>query len=515
MDLFSRMQLLFAQEEGLLQIDTHLHSVDENARLEAAKANQVPHSSDAQMTCLGQSKVSGDNDKIAPSTAFSPTDVPPSPHDGTFCPLAAISRFPYHHIRGDLKQRVASKFFDKGQFWERDWDLYYIHATPRFGGRHLLLVPASQVRHLLKEINKTLDCSLSIPSSEDKGLLLNFNRDGFPQPIFLGRSTDRASKDSLESTIPPSSGLRLIPNCVDDEISAFEKMMEAALSAAKSKSKSKAKKQRTRFQREMETSDTIRRVQCYLGLRADSSELIECNWGEQAEPEPEFRPLTLDQPAPYPFHTEPVFISLDVEVNERCHTAITEVGISTLDTRDLIGVAPGPQGENWQSRIRSRHLRVEEYRYHANHLYVRGCPDKFEFGTSEFVRAEKVSQVIQDSFADPAFFDGPDKKLRPLVLVGHSLISDIQYLELANVHIIDESSGASKFADRIDTADSFQMIRGETDLRSLGSVIGELGMTGWNLHNAGNDARYTLQALVAMLVEHSKAQTDLQPSQPQ
>lgn len=289
---------------------------------------------------------------------------------------------------------------------------------------------------------------------------------------------------------------------MDEQWIAFEKMMEAAVSSAKSKSKSKAKKQRLRIQRDLDTQDTIRRAQCYLGLRADSTDLIDCKWDEDSLPDPESPRLIVDKPVPCPFWKEPIFISIDVEVNERCHTEVTEIGISTLDTRELIGLAPGQRGEEWQSRIKSRHLRVEEYAHHVNRLYVRGCPDNFDFGTSEWVSSDDISTTVQNSFAHPTFFDGPDKKPRPLVLVGHSLDADIQYLQLANVEMVEESSGASKFADRIDTASSFQLIRGELEPRSLGAVIYELGMTGWNLHNAGNDARYTLQALVAMLVAH-------------
>ncbi|KAL2814221.1 hypothetical protein BDW59DRAFT_154444 [Aspergillus cavernicola] len=385
---------------------------------------------------------------------------------------------------------------------------YYIYTPPCLGGRALVVVPAAQVRGLLRDINAALECSLSLPSNEEKGLMLRFNREGFPQPIFLGRSDNRATKDYLEASIPQTSSFKVSPETTAEQLLAFEKMMEAGITSAKSKSRSKAKKLRLRYQRELEMGDAVRRAQCYLGLRAESADLIECNWDEKAGPEPEPKPLTLGQPAPHPFWTEPVFISIDVEVNERCHTLVTEVGISILDTRDLIGVAPGPQAEAWQSRIQSRHLRVEEYKNHVNQLYVRGCPDKFEFGTSEFIPAETISKTIQDSFSHPSFFffSEPDKKPRPLVLVGHSLAADIQYLELANVHIVDEATGTSKFADQIDTAASFQIIRGEIEARSLGAVIAELGMTGWNLHNAGNDARYTMQALVAMLVMHSMEQ---------
>lgn len=42
---------------------------------------------------------------------------------GSFCPLIAVSRFPYRFIHGDLSQAVASAFFDGGKFWKRRWNM--------------------------------------------------------------------------------------------------------------------------------------------------------------------------------------------------------------------------------------------------------------------------------------------------------------------------------------------------------------------------------------------------------
>ncbi|KAL4906248.1 hypothetical protein BDW74DRAFT_177266 [Aspergillus multicolor] len=485
-----RFKLLFEDDAAILQLDTGLRS---QKPATPPAVDQAPALLEKTVNKVAQLTISTTDGKEC-AAAIQDSDVP-SPHDGTFCPLVALSRFPYHHIRGDLMQKVAGKFFDKGRFWDREWDLYYIHAPHRLGGRPLLLAPSCQARKLFREINNTFTCSQSLSS----GLVLNFNREGFPQPTFLGQSDNRNMKDRLEGTIPVKSNIGMKADEMNkEELMAFEKMMEHAISA-KTKTKSKAKKQRLRIQRDMDTGGAIRRSQCYLGLRSDHLDLIEIKWDEQPVETPQ---PTYDKPVPYPFWTEPVFISLDVEVHERSHSQVTEIGISTLDTRSLVGVAPGSNGEQWQALIHSRHLRVQEYANHVNHLYIRGCPANFEFGTSEWVASVDISKAIQNCFEHPSFFDESDKKLRPLVLVGHNLESDIQFLELANVHILGES-GSSQFADRIDTATSFQLLRGETEPRSLGAVIEELGMTGWNLHNAGNDARYTLQALVAMLVKHS------------
>ncbi|KAL4735456.1 hypothetical protein BDV11DRAFT_173801 [Aspergillus similis] len=486
MGLIERFQLLFAQDDAIFQWDTRLdHPQPAASPAAPLLIDKAPDLLKRNSTQLANLSISTAEDEDFTATIRGPAT--PSPHDGTFCPMLAMSRFPYHHIRGDLMQKVATG--------------YYIHVPHRLGGRPLLLVPTSQVRALLRQINKALDCSLHLPTEEHRGLVLNFNREGFPQPIFLGKSDNRNLKDRLEATIPQRVNVRDSSGDMDkQEMAAFEKMMEAAVSSAKYKSKSKAKKQHLHIQRELDTCDAIRRSLCYLGLLADSTDHIDNKWYEQ--PGSEQPRFDVNKPVPYPFWTEAIFISVDIEVHERSHSQVTEIGISTLDTRDLIGIAPGTNGEEWQSRIQSRHLRVKEYGNHANHLYVRGCPANFEFGTSEWVASDDLSNAVQACFALPSFFNGADKRLRPLVLVGHSLDSDIQYLKLANVHI-QGNPGVSQFVDRIDIAASFQLLRGETEPRSLGAVIGELGMTGWNLQNAGNDARYTLQALVAMLINHS------------
>jgi hypothetical protein len=53
-----------------------------------------------------------------------------------------------------------------------------------------------------------------------------------------------------------------------------------------------------------------------------------------------------------------------------------------------------------------------------------------------------------------------------------------------------------------DTTCMWRYLRRETNPRSLGSILAELGIIGWNLHNAGNDAVYTLQAMVAIAIKH-------------
>jgi hypothetical protein len=47
----------------------------------------------------------------------------PAPDCLRFCPIQAISRYPYIHVHGELKESIASRFFASGRFWERVWDV--------------------------------------------------------------------------------------------------------------------------------------------------------------------------------------------------------------------------------------------------------------------------------------------------------------------------------------------------------------------------------------------------------
>ena len=42
----------------------------------------------------------------------------------SFCPIAAVSRFPYKYIRSGDADAIANRFFNAGKFWNRCWDLY-------------------------------------------------------------------------------------------------------------------------------------------------------------------------------------------------------------------------------------------------------------------------------------------------------------------------------------------------------------------------------------------------------
>ncbi|GFF83166.1 uncharacterized nucleolar protein C2C4.08 [Aspergillus udagawae] len=554
MDRTERLKLLFSEDESLLQINTRLNAVSisdskaaEGTSLTMVTQEEVQSEKDDKdlkskakleetVEGLDRSNVQETDEcnasRQTPDTRDSSShsqEEPSTPLDGFFCPLMAMSRYPYKFVRKELSQTVASQFFDGGKFWQRVWDLYYVHVSPQLSSRPLLLVPAAQVRKFVQEMNCELAVTLSIPEESEMGMLLDFSLEGVPQPTFIGQCTSREMKEELEATIPPRTNYEP-PTDMDEARLAYEQMIEYGINASKNKSRgkaSKAKRQQIRLQAETELVQTRKKMHCYLGLQSyhslDLPEIIdERSWEEKRNDNCSSAQrldnagatgilrLDMDHPAMFPLWREPILISVDVECNERCHEQVTEVGISTLDTIDLVGTPPGENAENWTSRIRSRHLRVREYGHIVNRQYVAGCPGSFEFGESEWVSKGKLADVVQACFQPPYSFGiegtdgvrlkrGPEHKhqKRNLILVGHNTSMDVKYLASLGIPVFENVTTA--FLERIDTADLYRIIRCEANQRSLAGILGELGIIGWNLHNAGNDARYTLEALLRMV----------------
>lgn len=393
---------------------------------------------------------------------------------------------------------------------------------------------------------------LTIPMDSELGLLLSFQEEGIPKPKYLGRSTNRDVKDDLVSTISslPRDSVDFIDQPSDglviaiDIVNAFREKLEAGLNATRNKSKaSKEKRRAAKIERQRKWVRDLKRAQCYFGLHPRCKGYISHSSAKDELTAP-LPPLLLDIVAPYSFADHPIFISIDVEWNERQRNQITEVGISTLDTLDIAHVAPGLGGKSWQQWIRSRHIRIKEYAHIVNCEFISGCPDHFGFGKSEFVPLQDAARVVESCFKPPYSAQVPVKfvaeesngdtprvtiekaiegyKLRPrnVVLVGHGLHADVSYLCALGCDMFAEnvskiqSPNSSQvlvkeppdhnakllFLDTLDTATMFQGLKRDVHSRSLESVLASLGILGWNLHNAGNDARYTLEAMVRMTI---------------
>ena len=130
---------------------------------------------------------------------------------------------------------------------------YFIYPPPSVSIKPLLLVPESEVRSLLEEINIDLDLQLSFPAPvHERGFLLNFPDDGQPRPRFLGTSSSQAEFKAMEQQVPTEEslvkGVSSVALATDDRsYEAFKTKMHAGVVAIQKKTK--AAKDKKKLQR--------------------------------------------------------------------------------------------------------------------------------------------------------------------------------------------------------------------------------------------------------------------------
>lgn len=276
--------------------------------------------------------------------------------------------------------------------------------------------------------------------------------------------------------------------------------MEDLWDVQKANSKAlKAKKRQDRLIKQKSMAGQLKRAQQYLGLRP--REINE-------ETLPSVQDAIIPSlAAPWPFDQSVVFVCVDIESYERDHNLITEIGVATLDTRDLVDIAPGTDGTNWRNQISAQHFRINEYRHLVNHEFVRGCPDRFDFGSSAFVALKDAPSHIAACFHAPfgathslKAEDVPlSGEARNIILLGHDTASDIRYLQSIDYDPLK----VENIVEVLDTAILYRAWRHEQQTTGLSRILADFGIPGYNPHNAGNDAVYTLQAFLAICIREA------------
>jgi hypothetical protein len=150
----------------------------------------------------------------------------------------------------------------------------------------------------------------------------------------------------------------------------------------------KEKQKKERIEKQHSWSHGIKRVQRYLGLREIRQGHLEAirasleSFGlEWADYDAAVKAAAAKLPPTTFFHPgQLIRFEQEASVVFVCVELVTEVGIATLDTKDLASVVPGEGGANWMSCIRARHFRINEHKHLNNVEFVAGCADKFEFG---------------------------------------------------------------------------------------------------------------------------------------
>lgn len=492
-----------------------------------------------------------------------------NPVTGHFCVLALVAKFPYKYM-ADGNDRVSRKFFAADKFYQRSWDLYYIDPPESSGLQSIFLLPYVQVKSLIDEIAQAFDADVAVPAFP---FTLTFFDDGTPQPRLLGTSRSRTTMSALQESVstpaphhgdaPPEASKAL-----RDSFAAFKTKCEQVTTAKKTISSKKSKKKDEPPIQIRKWCPSLTRVQRYFGLLPPQQASVilppGTSWEEQNRTYAEDKrhntpkPLVLNEPAAFAFEDDSVLVCIDIESWERGHSLITEVGISTLDTQDLADIAPGSNGEHWRAQIRSQHFRIAENVHLRNRDFCVGDPNSFQFGSSEFVSlsdiGNKIDACLEWPFSVQFRHDGKLKnswddcsktasaaksetsqspqclaeediarmqkgtKQRNVLLVGHNLKSDLEYLAQLGSSIfsyetstsvhegVGEASargvaGLKSIKEALDTATLYKTFTKDDQPRKLATVLYNLGIDSVYLHNAGNDARFTLEALVSLTLK--------------
>ncbi|KAI7082368.1 hypothetical protein KC356_g8417 [Hortaea werneckii] len=229
------------------------------------------------------------------------------------------------------------------------------------------------------------------------------------------------------------------------------------------------------------------------------------------------------QGSPTPIN-DPVFVCIDCEAFEHNHSKITEIGVAVLDTRETAHLHPSSDPlPAWFEKIKYAHYRPVEYARLQNKTFIQGCPEQFNFGPSTWVHLADMRRILQNIFADPtqlaqaADFTtttitttlSPTPPARNIIFVAHGAGNETAYLrhlsfDLSNPQNNNTNTNTPNIPhppiqQTLDT----QKLSGSNKKSplSLHRLCLCLHLSPLlNLHNAGNDAGYTLQALIALAV---------------
>lgn len=388
---------------------------------------------------------------------------------------------------------------------------YYIHCPVDMNMKPVILVPTYQFQHLLDVVNAKLDTRLTIPpgTNEERFTLL-FGLGNTPRPRFLGRCNSSSSHKNLRNAIPRRAVIDDLAKATPLGIDEFRRLLK--LTRAERGTQRKSDKNRLKRIKEHKAwGQSIKRVQRYLGLR--------CKVGAGTSGVPgHFTALNLSEPTAEKPEDSVLFVAIDVEAWERNQNIITEVGIAMLDTTDIQHIPPGEGGREWFKHIRARHVRIKENMWAVNGRWVADSAEWFGFGfvlpfsvslnleqeltlfrESEIVNQSRIVPLIREQIDRATFVDPVDgiTKPRPVVLVFHEASSDIKYLEIVGYNVGE----VKNVLEAVDTRQMHQYLVQSNNSGSLSAVLANLDISHRHLHNAGNDAVYTLQAMIGLAVK--------------
>ncbi|KAJ5562864.1 hypothetical protein N7461_001625 [Penicillium sp. DV-2018c] len=420
----------------------------------------------------------------------------------SFIPATSMAHFYKKYVPPYAAEAVKENFYRGEKFWNRTWDLYYLPIPKDLWEEPLILISREEAQRFIDEVNSALNLRLTLTGRGLKRALIDFNV-AVVQPTFLGSCSTPEQKDHYEKQVEDFladwPGWRKI----DDKF--VKRIMQSVVELRRLEG------QPTNLKQEIEHKmweGCMGQLQAHFGLRPP----LQAGHEQPSLANGQVGPVDVSNVTKWDFHKAPIFISIDLEWKEDSPGALTEVGISTLDMKDLQDVPPGDYGAYWVQRIRSRHLRVTEYRTWVNHKTHRGCPDGFDFGESEMIPKANIGEVVDAAFRPPYMVPKENEPVpehknqeRTVILVGVGLGHEVRLLKEHKSRVfsdLDHLNGYSTVIQVIvDVAPLYRAQHNLKDEPGLETMLKGLDMPISNLHNAGNDASYALQALVRFMLK--------------
>ncbi|TVY81267.1 Uncharacterized protein LSUE1_G002521 [Lachnellula suecica] len=184
---------------------------------------------------------------------------------------------------------------------------------------------------------------------------------------------------------------------------------------------------------------------------------------------------------PYDYYKDVVFVSIDFEnVRSVIHSFASQymqcqLGVSIFDTRDYL------------AKPVKDALVTYNFSTGDNKKYHEQARSRFLFGVSKTITQQELASELEALIW----------RDRKIAIVGHGMACDFEILEFLGVDL--EESVVAIF----DTGDLVPLVLG-CEGRSLGDLLEELGCPFDELHTAGNDANFTLRALIMMGIASHK-----------
>lgn len=192
-----------------------------------------------------------------------------------------------------------------------------------------------------------------------------------------------------------------------------------------------------------------------------------------------------------------ILFSFDIEAYEHDNNVVTEIGVSVYDPR-----------ENLHSLVpitRNFHLIVSEALSLRNKSWVCDMKECYLLGQSAVLSLSQCVEFVQalvNYYMVPSF---EESKTWNRAYVGHNIDGDIKWLRDIGVKIPHadklnrnaDLNGDMEIPFVLDTMKLYSCCYG-TNGASLGKILRLMRLPHAFLHNAGNDAHYTLQVLLHM-----------------